>query len=59
MIAVDLLGVVVFDAGDDFVEQLDELCGGLVGEARQHEGQDDGVAFHWHLLEGGLRRARR
>jgi hypothetical protein len=29
------------------VEQLDELCGGAVGEARKQEGQDDGVTFHW------------
>ena len=25
----------VFDAGHEFVEHIDELCGGLVGEARQ------------------------
>jgi hypothetical protein len=29
------------------VEQLDQLCGRLIGEAWQQEGQDDGVAFHW------------
>ena len=47
VIAVNLSGVVVLDAGKECVEQLDELCGGLIGEARQQEGQDDGVAFHW------------
>ncbi len=47
VIAVDLCCVVVFDAADELVEQLDELCGGLVGEAGKQEWQDDGVAFHW------------
>lgn len=47
VIAVNLCCVVVLDAADEFVEQLDELCGGAVGEARKQEGQDDGVAFHW------------
>jgi hypothetical protein len=47
VVAVGLCGVMVLDAGDEFVEQLDELCGGLVGEARKNEGQDDAVAFHW------------
>ena len=47
VIAVNLFGVVVLDAGKKCVEQLDELCGGLIAEARQQEGQDDGVAFHW------------
>jgi len=46
-IAVNLFGVVVLDAANEFVEQLEKLCGGLVGEARKNEGQDDGVAFHW------------
>lgn len=46
-IVVSLFGVVVLDAGNDFVEQLEELCGGLIGEARKNEGQEDGVAFHW------------
>ncbi|OGA40817.1 MAG: hypothetical protein A3G24_28460 [Betaproteobacteria bacterium RIFCSPLOWO2_12_FULL_62_13] len=27
VVAVDLCGVVVFDAGDEFVEQIDELRG--------------------------------
>lgn len=47
VIAVNLRCVVVLDAADEFVEQLDELCGGAVGEARKQEGQDDGVTFHW------------
>ena len=47
VIAVNLFGVVVLDAGKECVEQLYELCGGLIGEAWQQEGQDDGVAFHW------------
>lgn len=47
VIAVNLIGVVVFDAGENCVEQVDKLCGGLVGEARKNEGQDDGEAFHW------------
>lgn len=46
VVAVDLCGVVVFDAGDELLEQLDELRGGLVGEARQIEGEDHGFAFH-------------
>ncbi len=41
VIAVNLCCVVVLDAADEFVEQLDELCGGAVGEARKQEGQDD------------------
>ena len=47
VIAVNLFGVVVLDAGNKFVEQRDELCGGLVAEARQHERQDDVVVLHW------------
>lgn len=47
VIAVHLIGVVVFDAGDECVEQLDELRSRLVGETRKYEGQDDGVPFHW------------
>ena len=47
VIAVNLCCVVVLDAADELVEQLDELCGGLVGEARKQEWQDDRVAFHW------------
>ena len=47
VIAVGLCGVMVLDAGEQFVEQLDELCGGLVSQARKHEGQQDAVAFHW------------
>ena len=43
---VNLFGVVVLDAANEFVEQLDKLCGGLVGEGRKNEGQD-GAAFHW------------
>ena len=31
----------MLDAANDLVEQLDELCGGLVAQARQIEGQDD------------------
>ena len=46
-ITVGLFGVVVLYVGKELVEQLDELCGGLVGEARKIEGHDDGVAFHW------------
>lgn len=47
VIVVNLIGVVVFDAGDECVEQLEELRGGLVGETRKQEGQDDCVTFHW------------
>jgi hypothetical protein len=47
VIAVNLLGIVVLDAGVDCVEQVEQLCGGLVGEAWKSERQDDGVAFHW------------
>lgn len=46
VIALHLLGVVVLDAGEDGVEQIKQLSGGLVGEVRQQEGQDGGVAFH-------------
>ena len=46
VIAVNLSGIVVLDAGCDCVEQVDELRGGLVGEAWQHERQDDGAPFH-------------
>jgi hypothetical protein len=35
VVAVNLFGVMVLDAGDEFVEQGDELHGGLVGETRQ------------------------
>ena len=35
VVAVDLCGVMVFDAGHELVEHIDELRGGLVGEARQ------------------------
>jgi len=52
VIAVDLCGVVVLDAFADLVEQFDELCGGLVGEARKHEGRRCVVSLD--LLEGGL-----
>ena len=45
--AVDLIGVVVLNAGDDLVEQVEQLRGGGVGEARQTEGQDHGFTFHW------------
>jgi len=34
VIAVNLFGVVVLDAGNKFVEQRDELCGGLVAGFR-------------------------
>jgi len=47
VVAMNLFGVVVLDAGNELVEQLDELSGGVVGKARQQEGPDDGVAFHW------------
>lgn len=47
VISVNLCCVVVLDAADEFVEQLDELCGGAVGEARKQEWQDNRVAFHW------------
>ena len=46
-ITVSLFGVVVLYVCKELLEQLDELCGGLVGEARKIEGHDDGVAFHW------------
>ncbi len=45
--AVSLLCVVVLDVCKQLVEQLDELCGGAVGEARKIEWQDDGAVFHW------------
>jgi len=47
VIAVNLCCVVVLDAGDEFVEQVDELCGSLVGETRKQEWQDNRAAFHW------------
>ena len=46
VIAMNLFGVMVLDAGQELVEQLDELCGGVVAEARPQERQDDGAAFH-------------
>ena len=44
---VSLLCVLMLDGRHEFVEQLDQLCGGLVGEARKSKWQDDGAAFHW------------
>lgn len=46
VMAVDLIGVVVLDAGDELMEQVEKLRGGGVGEARQTEGQDHGFTFH-------------
>ncbi len=46
-ITMSLFGVVVLYVCIEVVKQLDELCGGLVGEARETEGDDDGAAFHW------------
>ena len=45
-ILVSLFGVVALYVCKEMVEQLDELRGGLVGEARETEGDDDGAAFH-------------
>lgn len=35
VVAVDLCGVMVIDGGHELVEHIDELRGGLIGEARQ------------------------
>lgn len=45
-IALDLWGVMVFDAGDELAQHIDELRRGLIGEARQVKGQDERFAFH-------------
>ena len=49
-VALSLFGVVVLYVCDELMEQLYELCGGLVGEVREIEGDDDGAAFHWISL---------
>ena len=46
VIAIDLCGVMMFDAGDELVEHIDELRGGLVGEAPQVERHDERFALH-------------
>lgn len=46
-VTVNLMGVMMLDGVDEFVEQIDALRGRLVGEPRQSEGQDDGDALHW------------
>jgi len=51
--AMDLRGVMVFDADKELVEQLDELRGGLVGKARQVQGQEERFAFHQPLAVCG------
>jgi hypothetical protein len=45
MVAVDLGAIVVRDGADEFLQQLDQFGGALVGEARQRKGQEDGFAF--------------
>lgn len=46
-VTVNLMGVMMLDGVDDFMEQIDALRGCLVGEPRQGEGQDGGGALHW------------
>lgn len=46
VIVMELRGVMVFDAGEELVEQLEELRGAFVGEAGQVKGQDERFAFH-------------
>ena len=38
-IGLRLLRVVVLDAGKNGAQQLDELCGGLIGQTGQQKGQ--------------------
>jgi hypothetical protein len=49
VVVVDLNAVVELDALDELVEQIDELYGGFVGEARQTEPHNYGerLVFHW------------
>jgi len=46
LVAKRLGCVLMFDGGNEFVEQLDQLHSRPVGEHRQGERQDDGSAFH-------------
>lgn len=46
MVAMDLCGVMVLDASDELLEELDELRSAFVGKARQVKGQDERFAFH-------------
>jgi hypothetical protein len=46
VIAIDLCGVMMFDAGEELLEHIDELRGALVGKARQVKGQEERFAFH-------------
>jgi hypothetical protein len=48
VVVVDLNAVVELDALDELVKQVDELCGGLVGEARQTQSHDYGVRLVLH-----------
>lgn len=41
---LDLKGVVTFDRDDELAQQLEELCGGGIGEPRQEQRQQHGDA---------------
>ena len=46
VIPVELFGVVFFELVSELEEEVDQLCGGLVGEVERDVDEGQGVAVH-------------